>query len=79
MRGAGKSVVPMIAAQFGAFSRSPLSYLLGVRTRNWHGIFWALHIASFLRPAAIAVYYYGGGWKRVVKKFEEKNKERKAG
>ena len=74
MRGAGKSVVPMITAQFGAFSRIPLSYLLGVRTDNWHGIFWALLIASFLRSAAIAVYYYGGGWKRAVRKFEESRK-----
>ena len=75
MRGAGKSVVPMITAQFGAFSRIPLAYLLGVRTGNWHGIFWALLIASFLRSAAIALYYYGGGWKRAVKKFEEKNEK----
>ena len=72
MRGAGKSVVPMITAQFGTFSRVILAYLLGVRTGNWHGIFWALLIASFLRSAAIAVYYYGGGWKRAVQKFEQK-------
>ena len=70
MSGAGKSVVPMITAQFGAFSRIPLAYFLGVKTGDWHGIFWALLIASFLRAAAIAVYYYGGGWKRAVKKFE---------
>ncbi len=69
MRGAGKSVVPMITAQFGAFSRIPLAWLLGVKTGDWHGIFWALLIASFLRSAAIAIYYYGGGWKRAVKKF----------
>lgn len=75
MRGAGKSVVPMITAQFGAFSRIPLAYFLGVRTGNWHGIFWALLIASFLRSAAIAIYYYGGGWKRAVKKFEEKHRK----
>ncbi len=73
MRGAGKSVVPMVTAQFGAFSRIPLSYLLGVRTGDWHGIFWALLIAAFLRSAAIAVYYYCGGWKRAVRKFEEKH------
>ena len=71
MRGAGKSVVPMITAQFGAFSRIPLAYFLGVRTGDWHGIFQALLIASFLRSAAIAIYYYGGGWKRAVRKFEE--------
>ena len=73
MRGAGKSVVPMITAQFGAFSRIPLAYFLGVRTGDWHGIFWAMLIASFLRSAAIAFYYYCGGWKRAVKKFEENN------
>ena len=32
MRGAGKSVVPMITAQFGAFSRIPLAYFLAVKT-----------------------------------------------
>lgn len=68
MRGAGKSVVPMITAQFGAFSRIPLAWLLGVRTGDWHGIFLALLIASFLRSAAIAAYYYCGGWKRAVRK-----------
>lgn len=70
MRGAGKSVVPMITAQFGAFSRIPLSYFLGVKMNSWHGIFWALLIASFLRMVAIAVYYYGGGWKKAVAKIE---------
>lgn len=70
MRGAGKSVVPMITAQFGVFSRIPLAYFLGVRTGDYHGIFRALLIASFLRTAAISVYYYCGGWKRAVEKFE---------
>ena len=70
MRGAGKSVVPMITAQFGAFSRIPLAYFLGARPHHYKGIFFALLIASFLRSAAIAVYYYGGGWKRAVEKFE---------
>ena len=74
MRGAGKSVVPMITAQSGAFSRIPLAYFLGVRTGNWHGIFWALLIASFLRSAAIAIYYSGGGWKRAVQKFGQERR-----
>ena len=74
MRGAGKSVVPMITAQFGAFSRIPLAYFLGVRMNNWKGIFYALLIAAFLRSAAITVYYYCGGWKRAVRKFEEKRR-----
>lgn len=71
MRGAGKAVVPMITAQFGAFSRIPLAYYLGVRQNSWRGIFWALLIASFLRMAAIAVYYYCGGWKRAVAKIQK--------
>ena len=75
MRGAGKSVVPMITAQFGAFSRIPLAYFLAVKTGDWHGIFYALLIASFLRMAAIAVYYYCGGWKHAVQKFEARRKE----
>lgn len=72
MRGAGKSVVPMITAQFGAFSRIPLAYFLAVKTGNCLGIFWALLIASLLRTLAIAFYYYGGGWKRAVEKFEQR-------
>ena len=75
MRGAGKSVVPMVTAQFGAFSRIPLAWLLGVHTGDWHGIFWALLIASFLRSAAIAVYYYCGGWKRAVEKFIQQREQ----
>ena len=75
MRGAGKSVVPMITAQFGAFSRIPLSYYLGVKTGDWHGIFWAMLIAAFLRNTAIAIYYFCGGWTRVVKSYEEKHPE----
>jgi len=70
MRGAGKSVVPMVTAQFGAFSRIPLAYFLAVKTGNHLGIFFALLIASFLRTAAIAFYYYLGGWKTAVRKFE---------
>lgn len=76
MRGAGKSVVPMITAQFGAFSRIPLAYFLAVKKNDYLGIFYALLIASFLRSAAIAFYYYGGGWKRAVKTFEEKHTNR---
>lgn len=74
MRGAGKSVVPMVTAQFGAFSRIPLAYLLAVKTGQWQGIFYALLIASFLRTVAIAFYYYGGGWKRAVAKFEAEHR-----
>ena len=79
MRGAGKSVVPMVTAQFGAFSRIPLAWLLGVRTGDWHGIFLALLIASFLRSAAIAAYYYCGGWKRAVRRFESANAAERTG
>lgn len=78
MRGAGKSVVPMVTAQFGAFSRIPLAYLLGVMTDNYLGIFWALLIASLLRTLAIAFYYYCGGWKRAVAKFMEQNQPMQA-
>ncbi len=73
MRGAGKSVVPMITAQFGAFSRIPLAYFLAVKTGNYLGIFYALLIASLLRTLAIAFYYYCGGWKRAVEKFKEQH------
>lgn len=73
MRGAGKSMVPMVTAQFGAFSRIPLAYFLAVRTGNYLGIFYALLIASLLRTLAIAFYYYCGGWKRAVEKFKEKH------
>jgi len=74
MRGAGKSFVPMVTAQFGVFTRIPLAYFLGVCTGDFHGIFWALLIAAFIRAVAIAIYYYGGGWKRAVQKFEADHK-----
>jgi len=66
MRGAGKSVVPMVTAQFGAFSRIPLAYFLAVHTGNSIGIFYSLAIASLLRTLAISFYYYCGGWKNAV-------------
>ena len=72
MRGAGKSVVPMITAQFGAFSRIPLAYLLGARPYNYKGIFYALIIAAALRCSAIAFYYFCGGWKKAVEGFKKK-------
>jgi putative MATE family efflux protein len=71
MRGAGKAVVPMITAQFGVFFRIPLAYYLGVYLNDYHGIFYAMLIAVFLRMAAIAVYYYCGGWKHAIAKFEK--------
>jgi len=74
MRGAGKSVVPMVTAQFGALSRIPLAYFLAVCTGSYRGIFYAMLIASLLRTVAIAVYYFCGGWKRAVRKFEEKHR-----
>lgn len=73
MRGAGKAVVPMITAQFGAFSRIPLAYLLGVMRNDYHGVFYALLIAAFLRMAAIGIYFYCGGWTRAVAAFEKQH------
>jgi Na+-driven multidrug efflux pump len=78
MRGAGKSVVPMITAQFGAFSRIPLAYFLAVRTGDYMGIFYAMMLASLIRMLAIAFYYFGGGWKRAVKGFLEKHEREEA-
>jgi len=78
MRGAGKSVVPMVTAQFGAFSRIPLAYFLAARTGNYEGIFFAMLAASYLRMIAIAVYYYGGGWKSAVKKIIAKHEAEQA-
>ena len=76
MRGAGKSVVPMITAQFGAFSRIPLTILLASVTGNYRGVFWALLISSLLRAAAIAAYYtWVDGpvlWRKSAKKREAK-------
>ena len=47
-----------------------VGYFLAMRTGNQNGIFYALLIASFLRTVAITVYYYCGGWKKAVAKFE---------
>lgn len=73
MRGAGKSVVPMVTAQLGAFSRIPLAYFMAARTGDYMGIFYAMLIASFIRTAAIAVYYFCGGWKRTIGQFEARH------
>ncbi|MBQ1377859.1 MAG: MATE family efflux transporter [Lachnospiraceae bacterium] len=78
MRGAGKSVVPMITAQFGAFSRIPLAYLLGARPFDFRGIFYALFIAAALRCGAIAFYYFCGGWKKAVRQFQKTHDETEA-
>jgi len=76
MRGAGKSVVPMITAQFGAFSRIPFAYFLAVRTGRWEGIFLAMLLAALMRCIAIGVYYFCGGWKRAVANFQKIHAER---
>lgn len=73
MRGAGKSVVPMITAQFSAFTRIPLAYLLAVRTGDYMGIFYSMLLAAFARTAAIAVYYFCGGWKKTIRDYERKH------
>ncbi len=72
MRGAGKSIVPMITAQFSVFSRIPLCYFLAVKAGDYHGMFWAMLIASVLRTAAIGIYYYCGGWKKAIADYRKK-------
>lgn len=69
MRAAGKSVVPMITAQFGSFSRILFGYYLAVRTWDYKGIFYALLLASFARMFAIAIYYYCGSGKKAIDHF----------
>ncbi len=66
MRAAGRSIVPMITAQFGCFSRIFFGWLLAVRTGNSDGIFYSLLLAAFARMAAIAVYYYIGSGKHAI-------------
>ena len=66
MRAAGRSVVPMITAQFGCFSRIFFGWLIAVRVGNSDGIFYSLLLASFARMAAIAVYYYIGSGKQAI-------------
>ena len=72
MRAAGRSVVPMITAQFGCFSRIFFGYLLAMRTEDYRGIFYALLLASFARMSAIAIYYYCGSGKRAIDNFGSK-------
>ena len=66
MRAAGRSVVPMITAQFGCFSRILFGWLIAVRVNNSDGIFHSLLLAAFARMAAIAVYYYIGSGKQAI-------------
>ena len=79
MRAAGRSVVPMITAQFGCFSRILFGYLLAVRTGNSDGIFYSLLLASFARMAAIAVYYYIGSGKRAIDRAAQRVMEAQKG
>ena len=73
MRGMGKSVVPMITAQFGALSRIPFAYFLGVKPNNQNGMFLALALASLMRSLAIAIYYFCGGWNQAKASYLKKH------
>ena len=73
MRGMGKSVVPMITAQFGALSRIPFAYFLGVKPNNQNGMFVALALASLMRSLAIALYYFCGGWNQAKASYLKKH------
>ena len=73
MRAVGRSVVPMITAQFGCMTRILFGYLLAVRTGDWRGIFLAMALATFARMAAIAVYYYCMGGKRAIERYPEQH------
>lgn len=72
MRAAGRSVVPMITAQFGCFSRILFGYLIAVRLGDYRGIFYSMLLASFARMAAIAVYYYCFGGKQAIDRYPQK-------
>lgn len=73
MRAAGKSVVPMITAQFGCFSRIFFGWLIAVRVGSSDGIFYSLLLAAFARMAAIAVYYYIGSGKQAIDRYAARN------
>ena len=73
MRGAGKSVVPMVCAQLGAFSRIPLAYFLVHKTGNYMGIFYSMLIANGIRTGSIALYSLFGGWKWALNSYEKKH------
>lgn len=73
MRAVGRSVVPMITAQFGCMTRMLFGYLLAVRTGDWRGIFFAMALATFARMSAIAVYYYFMGGKRAIERYPEQH------
>ncbi len=78
MRGAGKSVVPMVTAQLGAFSRIPLAYFLAHKTGSYMGIFYSMLIANGIRSGSIALYSLFGGWKWALNSYEKKHAEEKA-
>lgn len=73
MRAVGRSVVPMITAQFGCMTRILFGYLLAVRTGNYQGIFFAMALATFARMSAIAIYYYFMGGKRAIERYPEQH------
>jgi len=73
MRGVGKSVVPMVTAQLGAFSRIPLAFFLAHKTGSYMGVFYSMLIANAIRSGSIALYSLFGGWKRAVAQYENKH------
>lgn len=71
MRGAGAVSVPMIVAIISTIIRIPLSYLLGMRTGEFTGLFHAMIVSNIIGAAIVTAYYLSGKWKNksVVNKY----------
>jgi putative MATE family efflux protein len=62
--GAGDTVPPMIVSMPGSALRIPLAYYLCF-TLDWgiNGVWWTLTITTFLKAAALSIWFYRGRWK----------------
>lgn len=63
MRGAGASVMPMVASVVSTGARIPIAYFLAVQPNNPLGLFWSMVCSMVINFLIIFLYYLSGKWK----------------
>ena len=78
MRGMGKITITTISSFVELGSKIGLSILLPILLGSYVGIWYAAPIGWVLGILPNAIYYYGGFWKKALKKLMEKEAKEKA-
>ena len=78
MKGMGKIPITMASSFVELGSKIGLSILLPILMGSYVGIWYAAPIGWILGILPTAVYYYGGFWKKALKKLIEKDAADKA-